>query len=219
MSIEIVILIFIAGYFIANIFLDDSKNDRQQKSENYTKSQKPSKNLESMYSEISKIREERKLERRKKSQIKIENQKSYEEIGAEYEMFVGHLYENRGFEVIYHGILKGMEDRGIDLICKRGKLIHLVQCKRWSNRNHATIDENLIRKLAKSARDFPINSNAFIQPVFYSTVPFESQAEKVAEDLGIFCRGSRKHEWMLRDWLKKSGWTVESFKQNLEVKS
>ena len=189
------ILIFIAGYIIKQIFADDSndhsKIDRQQNFENYAESQKPRKNLESMYSEISKIREERAFEQRKKTQIKSVNRKSYEEIGAEYEMFVGHLYENRGFEVIYHGILKGMDDRGIDLI----------------------------RKLAKSAQDFPKDPDVFIQPVFYSTVPFESQAEKVAEDLGIFCRGSRKHEWMLRDWLKKSGWTVESFKQNLEVKS
>ncbi|MFZ1933506.1 MAG: hypothetical protein WCB27_25550 [Thermoguttaceae bacterium] len=39
------------------------------------------------------------------------------EIGRVYERYLGHLYENDGWRVTYHGILKGLEDFGRDLIC------------------------------------------------------------------------------------------------------
>lgn len=60
----------------------------------------------------------------------FDDSKSKLEIGFEYEMYVGHLYEKRGFSVLYNGILMGSRDRGIDLVCIRGRIVHLVQCKR-----------------------------------------------------------------------------------------
>ena len=53
-------------------------------------------------------------------------------IGRLYERFVGHLYESNGWAVEYHGIVKGLEDLGRDLICKRDNEVHLVQVKCWS---------------------------------------------------------------------------------------
>ena len=53
-------------------------------------------------------------------------------IGRLYERFVGHLYEKDGWAVEYHGIVKGLEDLGRDLICTRGDEVHVVQVKCWS---------------------------------------------------------------------------------------
>lgn len=57
--------------------------------------------------------------------------KSKEEIGRDYERYVGYLYEQNGYKVSYQGIKKKMEDGGIDLICQKGNEIDIVQCKNW----------------------------------------------------------------------------------------
>ena len=145
----------------------------------------------------------------------FDDSKSKLEIGFEYEMYVGHLYEKRGFSVFYNGILMGSRDRGIDLVCIRGRIVHLVQCKRWSNLKHKTIDEQLIHKFACSASDFDVNVGFEVVPVFYSTVPFDFKAMRAANMLGIVCCCDPKHELELREWLESTGVPVASFKRRL----
>lgn len=41
-------------------------------------------------------------------------------IGRLYERYLGYLYECDGWQVEYHGIVKGLEDLGRDLICSKG---------------------------------------------------------------------------------------------------
>lgn len=53
-------------------------------------------------------------------------------IGRLYERYIGYLYERDGWAVEYHGIVKGLEDLGRDLICTRGNEVHVVQVKCWS---------------------------------------------------------------------------------------
>ena len=64
------------------------------------------------------------------------------QIGRDFEMFIGYQFEQQGFKVEYHGIEKGLEDLGIDLIAKKGNETRLVQCKYWSTQK--TIHENHI---------------------------------------------------------------------------
>jgi putative intracellular protease/amidase len=48
-------------------------------------------------------------------------------------MYVGYKYQLKGYDVSYHGIEKGMEDLGRDLVMtKKGQTL-IVQCKYWSN--------------------------------------------------------------------------------------
>ena len=54
------------------------------------------------------------------------------EIGREYERFVGYLYERDDYRVSYTGAIRGFEDYGRDLICKKGQTTEIVQCKCWS---------------------------------------------------------------------------------------
>jgi restriction system protein len=53
--------------------------------------------------------------------------------GDEYEKKVGKYYEEKGYIVDYNGLKKGLNDGGIDLICKNENEILLIQCKNWKN--------------------------------------------------------------------------------------
>ncbi len=53
-------------------------------------------------------------------------------IGKLYERFVGYRYESTGWSVEYHGIAKGLEDLGRDLVCKKNEVVKIVQAKCWS---------------------------------------------------------------------------------------
>lgn len=57
--------------------------------------------------------------------------KSNWQIGRDYERYIGYLYEQKGWNVYYHG-KKGYEDLGRDLICKKGNAAEIVQCKYWA---------------------------------------------------------------------------------------
>ena len=46
-----------------------------------------------------------------------------------YVLYVGYLFERKGFTVDYCGITNGILDDGMDLICRKGNRIILVRCK------------------------------------------------------------------------------------------
>ena len=87
-------------------------------------------------------------------------------IGRLYERYLGYLYENDGWTVEYHGIVKGLEDLGRDLICRRGNAIEIVQAKCWSTAK--TIHEKHIFQLFGSTQLFLMDANK--QDLFASTV-------------------------------------------------
>ena len=62
----------------------------------------------------------------------LRSRKSNWQIGRDYERYIGYLREQAGCRVTYHGIIKGFEDLGRDLIAERGSGIEVIQCKRWS---------------------------------------------------------------------------------------
>lgn len=67
------------------------------------------------------------------------------EIGRDYERYIGYLYEQAGYSVVYIGIEKGLEDLGRDLICQKGDKTEIIQCKCWAN--HKVIHEKHINQL------------------------------------------------------------------------
>ncbi|MFC1848112.1 hypothetical protein ACFLXV_02220 [Chloroflexota bacterium] len=73
------------------------------------------------------------------------------QIGRDYERYIGYLYEHRGWNVFYHGI-KGYEDLGRDLICKKDKIVEIVQCKYWAKEK--TIHEKHVYYLFGTAVEF-----------------------------------------------------------------
>lgn len=73
--------------------------------------------------------------------------KTNKEIGDDYELYIGYLYETAGYDVEYYGMKRGLEDLGRDLICKRGHDIQVVQCKCWSRKKEKVIREKYINQL------------------------------------------------------------------------
>ena len=53
-------------------------------------------------------------------------------IGRDYEMYVGYLYEQKGYSIEYKGIVDGFEDLGRDVIAQKGGEVCIIQCKNWA---------------------------------------------------------------------------------------
>jgi len=105
-------------------------------------------------------------------------------IGKMYERYVGYLYEKDGWDVEYFGIHKRFEDLGRDLIARKDREIHVVQCKNWSK--FKTIYENHIFQLFGTTYTLQKeNKGKTVTPVFYSSTVLSDTATEFAKRLGI----------------------------------
>jgi len=111
------------------------------------------------------------------------------EVGRLYEMYLGHLYESAGWRVEYHGIDKGLEDLGRDLICSKGTEIKIVQAKCWSSSK--SIHEKHIFQLfgTKCLFEMDLPRGGLFAPKitasFETTTVLSETARKAARFLGI----------------------------------
>jgi Restriction endonuclease len=113
-----------------------------------------------------------------------ERRKTKGAIGFLYERYVGYLFEKEGYKVEFHGILKGFEDLGRDLIAKKGNEIVVIQCKNWSQ--FKTIYENHIFQLFGSVyrykQDYPRHK---VRAAFYTATKVSDIARAFSKDLDI----------------------------------
>ncbi len=127
------------------------------------------------------------------------------EVGRDFESFIGHGYSKEGYSVEYVGILRGLEDLGRDLICRKNGTTLIVQCKRW--RHDVQIHEKHINQLVGttieyalrnggtlklgrfmiSSRDQLLENNTII-PVFVTTASLSETAKEFAKSLGVHVR-------------------------------
>lgn len=116
------------------------------------------------------------------------NRRSRHNVGRDYEMFVGQMYERQNFKVDYHGIKNGIHDLGIDLIAENEKVIYLIQCKNWSNKK--TIYEKHMCQLYGTYRVFESKSTIRkeIIPVFITSTVLSETAKEFAKELGILVK-------------------------------
>ena len=118
-------------------------------------------------------------------------------IGKMYERYVGYLYEKQGYSVIYNGIERGLSDCGLDLICKKGSDVVLIQCKCWSK--SSTIYEKHIAQFLGSCAFYKITNIGDLFTKyhyrFYSTADLGETAIKFATELGIdiYMQAFNKH--------------------------
>lgn len=115
----------------------------------------------------------------------VKRKKSKWEIGRHYERYIGYLYENDGWDVVFFGAIKGLEDMGRDLICKKNNAIHVVQAKCWSKSK--TIHEKHIFQLFGTSLLYEIENQdgKTITPVFITTTTVSDVAKTAANWLGI----------------------------------
>lgn len=122
-------------------------------------------------------------------------------IGRDYEMYVGYLYEQKGYSVSYTGIIDGFEDLGRDVIAIKDEEVCIIQCKRWAQwkemrEKHifqlfGTTMEYWIKnfKDSEEPKDFKefakfLNENK-IRPIFFTSTKLSEKAREVAIALSV----------------------------------
>lgn len=107
------------------------------------------------------------------------------ELGRLYERFIGYTYESQGYEVEYHGAVKGSEDLGRDLIVITQNEVFIIQTKYWAK--YKTIHEKHIFQLYGSLTHFKLTENPRrkTKALFYTSANYSEAARQVAQKLGI----------------------------------
>ena len=115
-------------------------------------------------------------------------------IGRDYEMFIGHEYEQKGYKVTYTGITDRLEDKGRDLIAQKDNELLIIQCKNWSK--YKEIHENHICQLFGTTVQYNIENNYLFKatPVFITSSTLSETALKFAEYLGVQVIQNKKPE-------------------------
>ncbi|MFH2058767.1 MAG: restriction endonuclease [Pseudomonadota bacterium] len=122
-------------------------------------------------------------------------------IGRDYEMYVGYLYDQKGYSIEYKGIIDGFEDLGRDIIAKKSDEICIIQCKRWAqykeiHEKHifqlfGTTMEYWIKnfrnhKKPKSFEEFAkfLDENK-LRPIFFTSTSISDKAREMANALSV----------------------------------
>ncbi len=104
------------------------------------------------------------------------------EVGRDYERYVGYLYEKRGYQVHYQGIVEGFDDLGRDLICTRSGTTEIVQCKCWSK--HKQIHEKHVFQLHGSVIAYGIDHPTVkVSARFFTSTLLSERARQFAQAL------------------------------------
>ncbi|MBU1289824.1 restriction endonuclease [Patescibacteria group bacterium] len=122
-------------------------------------------------------------------------------IGRDYEMYVGYLYEQKGYSVEYTGIIDGFADLGRDVIATKDDEVCIIQCKRWAcwkemREKHifqlfGTTMEYWIKNFKnhrkpKNFEEFAkfLNENK-LRPIFFTSTNLSNKAKEMANALSV----------------------------------
>ncbi len=114
------------------------------------------------------------------------------DIGRLYERYIGYMQEKFGWKVEYHGIFKGLEDMGRDLICAKGDEVKIIQAKCWST--NKVIHEKHIFQLFGTTQLYMMGMSGAernkkkVSAVFVTTTVLSPIAKQAAEWLGILVK-------------------------------
>ena len=133
----------------------------------------------------------RQLPEDKKNQLALDRyiasrKKSKWQIGRDYELSVAHEYMRQGYKVDTFGAYMGIKDLGRDLIAKKGQVVHIVQCKYWSQSKK--IHEKHIYQLYGTMIGYCVEHNApfdEVEGVFVTNIELSDMARRVAKYLGL----------------------------------
>ncbi len=122
-------------------------------------------------------------------------------IGRDYEMYVGHLYDQRGYSIEYKGIIDGFDDLGRDVIATKNGEVCIVQCKYWAK--YKEIHEKHIFQLFGTTMEYWINNFKIsekpktfeefakylnedkLRPIFFTSTALSNKAKEMAKVLSI----------------------------------
>jgi hypothetical protein len=114
----------------------------------------------------------------------IERRKSKWQIGRDYELFIAHSYEQRGWKVSRIGVELRLDDMGRDVMAYKGNVTHVVQAKYWAQ--FKQIHENHICQLYGTtryyAKEHPLEK---VVPVLITNIVLSDRARDFALLLGV----------------------------------
>jgi hypothetical protein len=125
-------------------------------------------------------REETALERYRKTA------RSSADAGRRYERYLGYLYESDNWRVEYTGAIKGFDDFGRDLICRRGDDVVVVQAKRWRRDARILHMKHVVQLYGSTAllkRELDLQK--IPRALLVSTTDFSEDAVFAANALGV----------------------------------
>lgn len=99
------------------------------------------------------------------------------------------MYESKGYNVLFNGALKGLEDFGRDIIAENKNEILIIQCKYW--KKERIIHENhifqlygtTILKKIELRKQHKVNKK--IVGILITSTTLSLEAKMVAKELGI----------------------------------
>lgn len=110
--------------------------------------------------------------------------KSKWQIGRDYELYIGYLYQHKGYKIDYFGSYMGIEDLGRDLIATKNNKTLVIQCKYWSQEKK--IHEKHIMQLYGSLITYMIENNTDnVKGILVTNIELSDTAKKFAEMLKI----------------------------------
>ena len=122
-------------------------------------------------------------------------------IGRDYEMYVGYLYEQKGYSIEYKGIIDGFEDLGRDVIAIKDNEACIIQCKRWAQ--YKDIHEKHIFQLFGTTMEYWIKNfsnnrtpktfeefakflnESKLRPIFFTSTSLSDKAKEMANALSV----------------------------------
>lgn len=110
------------------------------------------------------------------------------EIGISFERYIGYLYEQQGYKVIFYGAIMGLEDLGRDIIAYNTKEVIIIQCKYWSE-NKIVHEKHIFQlygsMLALSFEEHPEYNHKIIKGHFITSATLSDKAKFYADKLDI----------------------------------
>lgn len=119
------------------------------------------------------------------------------QIGRDYELYVGYMYQSGGYDIDYFGSYMKMEDLGRDLIAKKDDTILIIQCKYWSSKKE--LHENHINQLYGTTICYCLENHldvSKVKPVLITNIKLTPMAKKMADYLHV----SYKESFELKDY-------------------
>lgn len=155
-------------------------------------------NLDTIKEEFDRVQlyiskeEYRKLNLNQRNQLALERyiigQKSKWQIGRDYELYCGQLYEKENWKVEYIGMEKKLQDMGRDLIAIKGNNHQIIQCKYWAKEK--LIHEKHITQLFGTSIVYGMDKPKEVKviPTLITNIQVSESARKFAEKLEVIIK-------------------------------
>lgn len=116
------------------------------------------------------------------------NSKTDWQVGRDYELMVGQIFEKEGCTVEYIGMEKKLNDLGRDLIAHKNNITLIIQCKMWSEKK--TIREKHIAQLFGTTKMYEFENektllDTKVKSVFITTTDLSETALEFANKLNV----------------------------------